>query len=198
MPVVETTKYITVNSSEIRENIFDARGWWRYVYRRDFLMLPGNRFGNVFKSLYSESFVLDDIYWMLHLASQDFELLIAPTSSYVTNYLLPSHNTQLRWDRFIRQVTLLPLASQAFMESLNSHTCVHEDTWMYKKLFNNLCDHMTLLPIRKQLILVPKLFIVSKTIGRKLNYSYRFVILVQLLLLPMRRFKRKLYELKTH
>ena len=197
-PVVDVDVYTSVNSRDIRENIFDARGWWRYIYRREFLMLPGNRFGNVFKSLHKQSFVLDDIYWMAHLASQDFELLIAPTKCYLTNYLLPSHNADMRWKGFLRQVTLLPDASTAFAESTKRHDCKHNDQWMYKTLFRNLFDHMTLLPLKEQILLTPKILRASWAMTEYLGFIYKIKIPIQLFLMPMRRLKRKTFELKSH
>lgn len=196
--VIHVNAYTEVNSRDYRENIFNGRGWWRYVYRREFLMQPGNRFGTVFRSLHKESFVLDDIFWMAHLASQDFDLLVAPSDCYLTNYLLPAHNADLRWRGFLRQVTLLPKASLAFAESTRIHSCIHDDQWMFKTLFKNLFDHMTLLPIKNQGLLLVQVVRANWNMASYLGFFYKIQIPVQISLLPLRRFKRKAFELKSH
>jgi glycosyltransferase involved in cell wall biosynthesis len=196
--IISTQVFRVLETSNYRDELFDARGWWRFIYRRSLLMKDENRFGKTFSILKKHSFVLDDIYWMLHLSSQDLKILHAPDGTYLTNYFLPVLNGKERWNSYLKQVRLLPKANDAYIESLKFHSCIHNDDWMFKTLFINTWSHVPLLPIRLYFPVQIGFLKSSLKIAEHLNRSYILLSFFYFFLYPPRRLKRLLLGLKAH
>jgi glycosyltransferase involved in cell wall biosynthesis len=149
MPIKSDT-FELVRSSDFRDEILAAMGWWRFLYRRDFLLQKHNVLGNAFSEYGTKKFILDDLFWMIHLSSQELNLLVAPESTYVYEYFLPTERND-SWERYLRQITYLPEASVSFQQHLIENRCNHEIDWMYKKVSETLWNHLPLLSIKGNL-----------------------------------------------
>jgi glycosyltransferase involved in cell wall biosynthesis len=136
--VTNSNTYELLYSKEFRDRIFEIKGWWRFIYRRDFVMQKENRLNLVFSEMIGKKFVLDDVFWMLHLASIDVYILQSPSDITVYNYCLPEYNSKERWNSYLRQIELLPEATILYLRDIGTHKCKHDEEWLYSTLFKTL------------------------------------------------------------
>jgi glycosyltransferase involved in cell wall biosynthesis len=196
--VTNSNAYELLYSKEFRDRIFEIKGWWRFIYRRDFVMQRENRLNLVFSEMVGKKFVLDDVFWMLHLASIDVSILQSPSDITVYNYCLPEYNGKERWNSYLRQIELLPEATILYMRDIGTHKCKHDEKWLYSTLFKTLWDHATLLPQKNYLIRSLQFFKAGQLNASKLSKKFIFLNLIMFSLTPLRILKRKVRDLKAH
>jgi len=196
--VTNSNAYELLYSKEFRDRIFEIKGWWRFIYRRDFVMQRENRLNLVFSEMIGKKFVLDDVFWMLHLASIDVSILQSPSNISVYNYCLPEYNGKERWNSYLRQIELLPEATILYLKAMGTHKCRHDEKWLYSTLFKTLWDHATLLSQKNYLIQSLQFLKAGRLSARKLGIRYIFLNMVLFLLNPIRILKRKVRDLKAH
>ena len=136
----------SVQLKDHRQEFKDAMGWWRYIYRRDFLMQQHNLIGKAFGEFGDKKFVLDDLFWMTHLCAQDLEVLVSPSSLVVYEYNLPEDNADTRWKAYLKQVSYLPHAADKFLQFTEENKCLHNEGWMIETTLKDIWNHMPLLP----------------------------------------------------
>ncbi len=195
---IKTDQPLVFNTRSYRNELFDSRSWWRFLYRRDFLLLPENRFNKVFLTMKGKAFVLDDIFWMLHLSSIDIDIYQSAESTSIYNYYLPDHNQDLRWKSFLRQIQLLPEATKLYLLSLEQHQCIHDESFMFRTLFKVLWDHATLLSLSSYLKTSPSFFLAGSSIASSLPSHWSLINFFLLVFTPVRIIKYKVRSLKSH
>jgi glycosyltransferase involved in cell wall biosynthesis len=144
MPVV-FSEFGQVSLSNYRNEFKEAVGWWRYIYKRDFLLQSHNIIGKAFEEFGNKKFVLDDLFWMIHLSSQNLEVLVSPTSLSIYHYNLPEENADERWASYLKQVSYLPEAANKFLNFIEMNTCDHNVKWMRETTLTDVWNHMPLL-----------------------------------------------------
>ena len=135
----------SVQLKDHRQEFKDAMGWWRYIYRRDFLMQQHNLIGKAFGEFGDKKFVLDDLFWMTHLCAQDLEVLVSPSFLSVYEYNLPEDNADSRWNAYLNQVSYLPEAADKFLQFTEQNKCLHNEDWMIEVTLKDIWNHMPLL-----------------------------------------------------
>ena len=130
-----------------RQEFKEAMGWWRYIYRREFLTQQHNLIGKAFGDFGDKKFVLDDLFWMTHLCAQDLEVLVSPSTLVVYEYNLPEENEDSRWNAYLKQVSYLPDAADKFLQFTEENQCLHNEEWMTKVTLKDIWNHMPLLSI---------------------------------------------------
>jgi glycosyltransferase involved in cell wall biosynthesis len=138
-------KFESVQLKDHRQEFKDAMGWWRYIYRRDFLIQQHNLIGKAFGEFGDKKFVLDDLFWMTHLCSQDLEVLVGPSFLSIYEYNLPEDNADSRWNAYLMQVSYLPEAADKFLQFTEQNKCVHNEDWMTEVTLKDIWNHMPLL-----------------------------------------------------
>ena len=136
----------TVAVRDHRQEFKDAMGWWRYIYRRNFLIQQHNLVGKAFEEFGDKKFVLDDLFWMTHLCAQDLEVLVSPSYLSVYEYNLPEDNADTRWKAYLKQVSYLPEAAEKFLNFVEKNGCSHNEDWLKEITLNDIWNHMPLLP----------------------------------------------------
>ncbi len=196
--VTNGNSYELLCSKDFRDRIFEIKGWWRFIYRRDIVMQRENRLNLVFSEMIGKKFVLDDVFWMLHLASIDLTILQSPSDITVYNYCLPEYNGKERWNSYLRQVELLPEATILYLRDIGVHKCKHDEKWLYSTLFKTLWDHATLLSQKNYLVRSLQFLKAGQLNARKLGIKFSFLNMALFLLNPIRILKRKVRDLKPH
>ncbi len=135
----------SIQLKDYRQKFKDAMGWWRYIYRRDFLIQQHNLVGKAFGEFGDKKFVLDDLFWMTHLCSQDLEVLVSPSFLSVYEYNLPEDNAHKRWKAYLKQVSYLPEAADKFFQFTEENQCLHNKEWMIEVTLKDIWNHMPLL-----------------------------------------------------
>ena len=171
MPL-EISDFKTVSLKDHRQEFKDAMGWWRYIYRRDFLIQQHNLIGKAFGDFGDKKFVLDDLFWMIHLCAQDLEVIVSPNSLSVYEYNLPEENADSRWNAYLIQVSYLPEAADKFLHFVEKNKCLHNEDWMTEVTLKEIWNHMPLLSFFAFYKSYSASFcLTSKYLGGK-NYSY--------------------------
>ena len=196
--ITNSHEYELLLSNQFRDRIFEIKGWWRFIYRRDFVTQRENRLNLVFSRMVGKKFVLDDVFWMLHLASLNLSVLQAPSKTSVYNYCLPEYNGKERWNSYLRQVELLPEATILYLRGINEHRCSHDETWLYSAMFKTLWDHATLLSLRTYAFRSMQFLKAGQLTAEKLGIKSIALNLVLFSVTPVRILKRKARELKPH
>jgi glycosyltransferase involved in cell wall biosynthesis len=110
-----------VNTHSIAIEILEAMGYWRYIYKKSvFLDKYQMRFIPTRSELMNSQFILDDLFWILELALQKFNLLILPsyftTYGYRTSEILAAES----WEKYQVQVVDIPKAVLIFENYLSN------------------------------------------------------------------------------
>ena len=144
MPL-EINDFETVRLKDHRQEFKKAMGWWRYIYRHDFLIQQHNLIGKAFNDFGDKKFVLDDLFWMTHLCAQNLKVLVSPSSLSVYEYNLPAENADSRWEAYLKQVSYLPEAADKFLRFIEKNECLHNEDWMTEVTVKDIWNHMPLL-----------------------------------------------------
>jgi glycosyltransferase involved in cell wall biosynthesis len=128
---------------EIRDELFGAMGYWRYIYSRSFVVSNALEFTPKFDDV-GRLFILDDLFWLLHNASMDTKLLIFPESEILYEYNLSDQDSG-NWNRFRKQVEVFPSASLVFLEFLSKCSHPHDEIWLNKKILETTNNHLLFL-----------------------------------------------------
>ena len=145
-----------------------------------------------------KAFVLDDIFWMLHLSSIDLDIYQSSEAISIYNYYLPEHNQEIRWRSFLKQIKLLPEATKLYVEKLPDHKCNHDEMFIYKTLFKVLWDHATLLSFSSYTKVSLDFFTAGVSITKFLPAHFLFINLLLLFVTPLRILKYRFRLLKPH
>jgi len=163
-----------VSLSDYRSEFKDAMGWWRYIYKRDFLLQSHNMIGKAFEEFGNKKFVLDDLFWMIHLSSQNLNVLVSPASLSIYHYNLPEENASERWTSYLKQVSYLPEAASKFLKFVEINSCDHDVPWIRITTLIDVWNHMPLLSLftfRDSYIASFKL--TSEVLGKKPSGYFR-------------------------
>jgi glycosyltransferase involved in cell wall biosynthesis len=187
----------TIRLKDYRQEFKEAMGWWRYIYKRNFLMQQHNLIGNAFGDFGDKKFVLDDLFWMTHLCAQDLEVLVSPNFLSVYEYNLPVENAYSRWNAYLKQVSYLPEAADKFLQFTEKNECQHNQGWLKKNTLDDIWNHMPLLSFFAfYKSYFASFHLTSKYLGGK-NYS--FLMAAGYLFTAIARRNMRLFrELQTH
>ena len=144
MPV-SFSAFQIVSISDFRKEFKEAMGWWRYIYKRDFLLQSHNMIGKAFEDFGNKKFVLDDLFWMIHLSSQNLEVLVSPASLSIYHYNLPAENATVRWTSYLKQVSYIPEAARKFLNFIKISGCDHNTSWIIQTTLDDVWNHIPLL-----------------------------------------------------
>ena len=147
MPV-QKNGFEIVLMQDYRDKILEAMGWWRYIYRREIILQKHNILGSAFSNFGGKTFVLDDIFWMLHLTSQNFKLLVSPEKYCIYKYFLPTIPYS-SGDRYLLKISYLPKALLEFSRHIREFNCNHNQEWLRIQAVRIIWNHIPLLPVHR-------------------------------------------------
>lgn len=161
-PKVNANKMkLRVNKPEVvemkmyRDEIYDSMGYWRYIYTRDILKKEKLAFIPTFEDV-GGLFILDDMFWLLHNASLNVEVLVFPENWILYDYFTNPNPSTESWLRFQNQVVLLPKALEVFIEYLDTCSHEHDTSWLVPKIIYMMEAHMKLLNLSQAVAFLPK------------------------------------------
>jgi glycosyltransferase involved in cell wall biosynthesis len=143
---------------ESRFSILNGMGFWRYIYSRDFILANKLKFFPSFEEMNGKFFILDDYFWMLHLASiEKFSLHYNFSEIPLYKYFYEIPQPPDKWKSFTRQVRLFPQAFKVFEVVLA--TCIHnhDDEWLIFAGREGLARHLNYLDFFSFLRSLPEL-----------------------------------------
>jgi glycosyltransferase involved in cell wall biosynthesis len=124
-----------------RNDLFDGLGYWRCIYRTSTLKEAKIRFLPTFDELGSQYFILDDIYWMLQLSALDLRIESATNEKVLYKYHRDLNITALEWEKYLRQVVLMPIANSILMSEIRKNPKLDRE-WIVSKSDAVLYNHL--------------------------------------------------------
>ena len=140
---------LKISISEHRTELLNAMGWWRFIYAKSLFEKYDLMFLPTFADMGGKIFVLDDLFWLIHLFSLDFALYRANAQTFIYRYFLPDEQTEERKVWYQSQVQLMPKAMGLFLRDLKNHKCKHDREWLLKSSQGSLWQHANFLNLRK-------------------------------------------------
>jgi glycosyltransferase involved in cell wall biosynthesis len=165
-PLKGYSESVTVTNGH-RTELFEGMGWWRYFYKHQTLSQYEMHFVPTFKEMGDNIFVLDDLFWLLHLFSMDLKIYRASDSEILYRYYLPDQSSISRREWYLNQVELMPRAMKVFLQDLNSHPCEHDNKWLLETCQTSLWQHANFLDVRRFLQNAPRFLSASFIIDVK-------------------------------
>jgi glycosyltransferase involved in cell wall biosynthesis len=164
-----------------RFKILSGMGFWRYIYSQDFIRNNQLRFFPSFEEMGGDFFILDDYFWMLHLASiEKFELRLNKSDLPLYRYHYEIPQPPEKWNSFIRQVARFPDAYRVLEEVLANCKHDHNHEWLILAGREGLVRHLKYLDFIEFLGTTPEL--TRYILNSKIFFSERrFLSLLSLL-----------------
>jgi GT2 family glycosyltransferase len=128
-------------------------GYWRYIYRREFIQSNNFTFTPTFADLGGRRFILDDVFWMLQIASASGKIVFTRQRAPLYHYTA-AKDTRSSWKSFQSQAKLFPLASFIFIKDISRYKLDIELAHIL--LYEKLQEHLRYLNIFQWLQVLPK------------------------------------------
>ena len=130
--------------SDIKDGIFAAMGYWRYLYKRSTIARSEIKFFPTKKDLSNKYFILDDAFWLIQLQSLNGKVLVFPENEVMYEwYVTP--NTIASLQNYRRQQALLPVSALLFLRRQNKNYW-RANPWQIESLINMLANSSRELP----------------------------------------------------
>lgn len=139
-----------------RSEFFRSMGYWRYVYSRDFVMENNLKFSPSFSEV-GGNFILDDIFWVIHNCSLDYQVLVFPEDEILYTYDLGGAN-RMAWVKYQRQVMLFPKAMSIFIAYIQTCEHTHDSEWLREMLPKIVFEHLRFLLFGQLLQTLPSYY----------------------------------------
>lgn len=145
----------SLDISESRNELFDAKGFWRILYRKEFIVRNKIYFGPTFKDLANKYFILDDIFWLILLYSCEGRVLVLESNSIVYQYNVPEFLSRKHRKKYRSQISLLPQAiDKMFGQYVIDNENLNRDWFIYKSV-DVLFQHLNYLKLYNYLTCLP-------------------------------------------
>ena len=99
----------------------------------------------------------------------DLDIYRGANSDILYKYYLPETTSKSRQKWYLNQVALMPQALRVFLVDLKSHTCIHDEKWLYTKCRAMLWQHANFLHLFKYFANLWNILSLSLYIDRKLE-----------------------------
>lgn len=145
---------IPQNGEELHPNsrtlMFQCMGFWRYIYSRNFLVSHDLFFFPTFEQMDGQFFILDDLFWMLHLLGVKKVTLSSNTSDIpMYNYFYELNQPKEKWENFQNQIVILPEAFLVLENVLLNCNHIHDLEWVKATSKETLRRHLSYLTLNK-------------------------------------------------
>lgn len=114
MPI-KTKEASVVKIEEITEDIWQILGFWRYVYRREFLIREDIIFFPTFLETKGRYFIFDDMFFLSQLATSSGRAVVMPHTEIIYRYHAPEFDKSAQ-NRFRTQLSLVPEFALEFLK----------------------------------------------------------------------------------
>lgn len=118
MPLLGNDIFVT-NISECSQGIWESLGFWRYVYRKEFLKNQKIAFFPTFVETRGRYFIFDDIFFLSQLAASAGSIIVHPKSDVLYKYHAPHFDKKAQL-RFRRQLQLVPRLACAYIKLIKA------------------------------------------------------------------------------
>lgn len=139
--------------SNSAKEIVRGMGYWRFLYSRKYLSTNKVIFIPAFADLKSKFFILDDVFFLILVASTKGKLSFSKTREPVYFYNPTSHDAS-SWRRFQKQASVFPQASLLCLSYIQSKENFDSDL-AYQLILDKTISHMRYLNFSHWIISAP-------------------------------------------
>ena len=126
-PSMSSSGYLMASIADNSNNIVEDMGYWRYLYRREFLSCNDIRFLPTLDQLRTNVFILDDVFFLIQVASTNGRILNSVNRPPVYLYSASKHTPQ-SWRNFQNQASSFAEASIVCYRHMQQNTSFSLDT----------------------------------------------------------------------
>jgi glycosyltransferase involved in cell wall biosynthesis len=106
----------------IKREIYEALGYWRFVYSLSMITNFGLEFIPTFAQLRGKRFILDDMYWLMQISASNIQISVMPSKFVLYEYFKEPEVTFIQWRDYLKQVELIPKANIVFMRKVRNNS----------------------------------------------------------------------------
>ncbi len=136
-----------------RNDFFRSMGYWRYLYSKEFILDQKIRFSPSFDQV-GGLFILDDLFWLLHILSLEIDILTFPDDLVLYSYKTSSPSQSDRY-KYQLQVMLFPKAMSVFIAQLLECEHSHDLRWLGEMLPKVTVEHLKFLTFTQLIRTIP-------------------------------------------
>ena len=150
---------ISVNYPEVlrlrdnRNEYFRSMGYWRYLYSKEFILDQKIWFSPSFDQV-GGLFILDDLFWLLHILSLEIDILTFPNDLVLYSYKTSAPSQYDRY-KYQRQVMLFPKAMSVFISQLLECKHSHDQQWLREIIPKVTAEHLKFLTLTQLIRTIP-------------------------------------------
>jgi glycosyltransferase involved in cell wall biosynthesis len=126
---------------EIEKELLERMGYWRIIYPRKIVTENNLRFIPTFQDLGGKRFILDDLFWLIHITAIGINCLKYNKEAVIYGYVKgenPLHDDGID---FSNQASLFPLATSTFISKLSDCDHPHNKDLLETILMRTLMFH---------------------------------------------------------
>jgi len=180
-PILEPGLYTLESSAGgvTRSSFLESLGYWRYIYRTNFIREKNIRFTPTFSQMDDKVFILDDYLWLIHIFAVDITVQVSNSKKPFYEYNFTYTPEYMK--RYLAQVILFPKAILIFIDTLENCCHSHNNEWLRQTLSDAVTSHVKFLRLGQVLSCHREL---SRAIIKSLSFkkSYSFSVMLQFLL----------------
>ena len=160
----------TLEISENRDKLLNMLGYWRILYRKEFILCHSISFRPTFAELQNQRFILDDVFWLLNFFAHDGIVLLLGSNSVLYNYRTDTSPDVKSWNNFVNQASLFPTAAIIAFLHVAPNLSRSQLDWYKRASLSLTLSHLRYLGIGRCFRSLPSLFELTTKFGWK-NYG---------------------------
>lgn len=157
-----------IDQNEVKALLSKSLGYSRIIYPRSLIESEKLKFSPTFESLGGERFILDDFFWLIHLASIEIDAWVYD-NSVIYGYFKPENPDDADGGDFSRQAKLFPSAISIVIDGLKNCDHSHDSTFVNESMLNSLEFHLKYVSTRNLLSVTMEILSVKTTLTYQQN-----------------------------
>jgi glycosyltransferase involved in cell wall biosynthesis len=172
----EFPKYSGANDSrnlsivESEKELLGQMGYWRIIYPRKIILEHRLKFIPTFEDLGGKRFILDDLFWLIHLASIGIPCIKYNKEAISYGYVKNENSSDDDGNDFSNQASLFSLATSTFIKSLDNCSHPHSIDTLENNLKAALMFHSRYIRVHNLAFYLKNTKPVSGNLGIRKSY----------------------------
>lgn len=130
-----------LSTIEIEKELLGRMGYWRIIYPKKIVVENNLKFIPTFQDLGGKRFILDDLFWLMHIATIGLDCLKYDKEAVSYGYVKSENQVADHGADFSNQASLFPLATSTFISKLSDCTHPHDKELLERNLSRTLIFH---------------------------------------------------------
>lgn len=145
-----------IDQNEVKALLTKTLGYSRIIYPKSILVSEKLKFSPTFESLGGERFILDDYFWLIHLASIGIEAWVYE-NAIIYGYFKPENSDEADSGDFSRQARLFPSAISVVIDGFKNCDHPHDAIFINESMLSSLKFHLKYVSTRNLFSVIMKI-----------------------------------------